>query len=1031
MLCCLRHRAACAAVTLTLAVAVTVAVGSDTLDTETSGTPPPPAATLRTIRAPAALATGLFAAEPVIRNPIAATVDVAGRMWVAENLTYAEPDLRYDLRLSDRVTVLEDADGDGVAERHHVAIDGLKGLTGLALGRGGVWLMCPPRLLFVAERHVAAGCDALAAAAAADTVLDGFEIPPSNHHNVANGLSWGPDGWLYGRCGASGPGDVGPPGAAAGARVPVRGGVWRYHPRSRIFEPLVYGTTNPWGHDWDVRGECFFINTVNGHLWHVIPGAHFVRAHTIDPNPHVHALIDQHADHFHFDTTKRWDESRDGKAHAHGGGHAHSGMVIVPDEPEWPATLRGRLLTLNLHGRRINVERLEAAGSGFVGRHEPDLVFFDDPWFRGIDIVPLAPGRLAILDWCDAGECHEHTGVHRSSGRIYTLTAALQAVPGTGRDGDVAAWCDEDFAAALVGGEWRARAARQMLADRHERGADVSGVRRLLAARLTGATATVERLRALWALWVTGGLHETDLIALAADADPSLRLWAVRLLGDEWPLDTVMSVRPRADVEPSRAAHEMLARLADDPAPQVRLAVASSLQRLPLSRRAAIAARVAAHVGDADDHNLPSMVWYGLIPLADADPQGLVDVWMASRWPTLRQSIVRRLGEAGLAREDGAPRRGLGLLVAAATAADAPARQALLEGLAAALNGRRDLAAPAGWDRLHTAARRDGTPAADLASAIAVRFGDGQAGAELAALAVDDGAATDRRVAALAALVAGRAAGYEDVCRQVIAVPGCAAAASAGLLVEGADADAHLACETLRQATGDDRAALLASLAARASWATVLLDAVEAGRLPGDTVDRLTSRSVAGLGDAALAGRLALVGGGGGAPDRAARQRQIDEWRDKLTPAVLGRADVEAGHAVWSRNCAGCHRLHGAGGTLGPDLTGAGRRDLDYLLGNMVDPSAVVTADYRLRQVLLDDGRVLAGIVVRRTPAALTLRMPAGEIVLDAAEVEAVHDTKMSIMPEGILDGLGDDAVRDLVAYLMTPGAPSATPPDR
>jgi putative heme-binding domain-containing protein len=140
---------------------------------------------------------------------------------------------------------------------------------------------------------------------------------------------------------------------------------------------------------------------------------------------------------------------------------------------------------------------------------------------------------------------------------------------------------------------------------------------------------------------------------------------------------------------------------------------------------------------------------------------------------------------------------------------------------------------------------------------------------------------------------------------------------------------------------------------------------------------------------------------------------------------------VEAGHAVWSRNCAGCHRLHGAGGTLGPDLTGAGRRDLDYLLGNMVDPSAVVTADYRLRQVLLDDGRVLAGIVVRRTPAALTLRMPAGEIVLDAAEVEAVHDTKMSIMPEGILDGLGDDAVRDLVAYLMTPGAPSATPPDR
>ena len=873
-----------------VALTVVVASGSDTIDTEKSGTPPAPAAALRTIRVPADLTVGLFAAEPVIRNPIAATVDAAGRMWVAENLTYAEPNLRYDQRLSDRVTVLEDADGDGAAERHRVAIDGLKALTGVAVGHGGVWLTCPPRLLFVAERHVAEGCDAGAAGAAAKTVLDGFDIPQANHHNVVNGLSWGPDGWLYGRCGASGPGDVGPPGAPAGARVPVCGGVWRYHPRSRIFEPLVYGTTNPWGHDWDVRGECFFINTVNGHLWHVIPGAHFVRAHTIDPNPHVHALIDQHADHFHFDTARRWDESRDGKADAYGGGHAHSGMVIVPDEPQWPATLRGRLLTLNLHGRRINVERLEAAGSGFVGRHEPDLVFFDDPWFRGIDIVPLGPGRLGILDWCDAGECHEHTGVHRSSGRIYTLAAAAQAAPGADRDGDVAAWCDEDFAAALVGGEWHARASRRVLADRQARGVDVSGTRRLLAARLTGATATVERLRALWALWVTGGLLEADLIALGADADASLRLWAVRLIGDEWPLDTAMSARPRVDVEPSQAALDLLTRLADDPAPQVRLAVASTLQRLPLSRRAAVAARLAAHAGDADDHNLPSMVWYGLIPLADADPQGLVDVWLATRWPTLRQSIVRRLGESGLAREDGAARRGLGLLVSAASAADAAARLALLEGLAAALNGRRDLAAATGWDRLYAAARRDGNPAADLAAAIAVRFGDTRAGADLAVVAAADGVATDRRVAALAALVAGRGAGYQDVCRRLIAVPGCAGAASAGLLVEGAEADARLACDALRQSSGEDRAVLLAALAARVSWATVLLDAVEADRLPRDAIDPLTARSIAGLGDGGLAGRLARLGGA--AVDRPSKLRQIAAWRDVFSKPIAADAFV-------------------------------------------------------------------------------------------------------------------------------------------
>ena len=92
---------------------------------------------------------------------------------------------------------------------------------------------------------------------------------------------------------------------------------------SKVFEALSHGTTNPWGHDWDEHGELFFVNTVNGHLWHMIPGAHFTRSHTIDPNPYVYELIDQHADHWHFDTGKGWTASRDGAANGLGGGHAH------------------------------------------------------------------------------------------------------------------------------------------------------------------------------------------------------------------------------------------------------------------------------------------------------------------------------------------------------------------------------------------------------------------------------------------------------------------------------------------------------------------------------------------------------------------------------------------------------------------------------------------------------------------------------------------------------------------------------------
>ena len=175
----------------------------------------------------------------------------------------------------------------------------------------------------------------------------------------------------------------------------MRGGIWRYHPGLKRFEALVHGTTNPWGHDWNALGELFFINTTNGHLWHMIPGAHFARPHTIEPNPRAYAIIDQHADHYH------WDNSREmtypfiptGEDARRGGGHAHSGLLIYQAD-QWPRSYRDKLLTLNFHGRRMNVERLERSGSGYVGRHEPDAFFASDPWFRGIDLSRARRQRL-------------------------------------------------------------------------------------------------------------------------------------------------------------------------------------------------------------------------------------------------------------------------------------------------------------------------------------------------------------------------------------------------------------------------------------------------------------------------------------------------------------------------------------------------------------------------------------------------------------------------------------------------------------
>ncbi len=347
---------------------------------------------------PSGLKVNVFAAEPDIQNPIAMCWDAAGRLWILENFTYAEHTQRFEPTLRDRVLILEDKDRDGVMDQRKVFTDDIRQSTSIAIGHGGLWLLALPQLIFIPDANHDDIPDG-----PAQVMLDGFEVARENHHNFANGLKWGPDGWLYGRCGGSCPARIGLPEARPEERVALEGGLWRYHPVSREVEVLTTGTTNPWGHDWNEFYEIFFVNTVNGHLWHAIPGAHYTRPFTLDPNTRTYGLIDQHADHYHFDTGKSWRDSRHGAASSLGGGHAHSGTMIYLGD-QWPEEYRGQLFTLNFHGRRINVEQLERQGSGYVARHKPDMFLSPDPWFRGIDLDYGPDGSVFVLDWSDTGE---------------------------------------------------------------------------------------------------------------------------------------------------------------------------------------------------------------------------------------------------------------------------------------------------------------------------------------------------------------------------------------------------------------------------------------------------------------------------------------------------------------------------------------------------------------------------------------------------------------------------------------------------
>lgn len=879
--------------------------------------PMPPQESLKALQLPKGFQATLFAAEPDVQNPIAMAWDAKGRMWVAENYTYAERTKRFDLSLKDRVIILEDKDWDGVAETRKVFSDDVQMLTGVEVGHGGVWLMCPPRVLFIPDAN---GDDL--PDGEPQVVLDGFTVARDNYHNFANGLRFSPDGWLYGRCGHSCPGKLGIPGTPEDKRVPMKGGIWRFHPERKIVEVLTHGTTNPWGHDWDANGEMFFINTVTGHLWHLIHGAHLVDTNTL--NPLIYEKLDTIADHYHYDRTGSWSDSRDGKANNLGGGHAHIGMMIYQAD-QWPEQYRNKLFTLNMHGRRANVERLERNGSGYIGRHEPDFFISDDPWFRGIEISTGPDGSGFILDWSDTGECHESTGVHRTSGRIFRISYGEPKKPA------------KPFA-------WRKPWPKaDLLGDEHQR-----------------ALAIREKTQFLPIDLITGARHP--------QAQPDIGWHQAGL----W---------------------KSLVELAkEDPSPFVRLNLASTLQRLPHVHRLDLAKALLSHTEDASDPFLSHMIWFGISPLkADA----LLEIAKVCSWPKVTRWIARKLATEPEA---------LNALLAFNHSDD------VLEGMSEAFQGIRKAPKPANWDNVVSDSK------SPRIRELSIVFGDGRALDDVRKIALDDKTDIAARESALHTLIEARPADLRAVCMKLLDVRGLNTTAARGLaLFDDPSIGKQLAKNYRKFAAG-----IMDTLVSRPAFAKAMLTEMAAGKIPRSDLSAFHARQIRAFNDEALTKQL--TDAWGELRDSSADKKQlIEKLKGDLKPDVLKQADLSNGRMLFTAVCGVCHMMYGLGGKIGPDLTGSGRANLDYLLENIADPSGVVSADFRMSVLTLKDGRILSGVIAEKNDRTLTLRTLAETITVDLSEVAKQESSPQSMMPEGLLLALQPAQVRDLIAYLMHP----------
>jgi putative membrane-bound dehydrogenase-like protein len=958
-------------------------------------------------RLPPGFKATVFAAEPDVQNPVAMTWDTRGRLWVAECYTYADSKTRYDLALRDRVLIFTDRDGDGRADERKVFCDNVQRLTSVEVGLGGVWLISLPRVLFIPDRN---GDDV--PDGPPEVVLDGFSINPENYHNVASGLKFGPDGWLYGRCGASSPGLMGPPGTPDEQREPIFGGLWRYHPTRKTFETLCHGTTNPWGHDWDQHGELFFTNTVTGHLFHMLPGAHYTRSATLTVNPRVYEPIDSHADHFHYDTGRSLrDHERNGSL---GGGHAHCGALIYQGG-QWPAEYRGRLLTLNLHGRRINVDRLEREGAGYVARHEADMAFAEDKWFRGIDLTTGPDSSVYVIDWSDTGECHEKDGVHRLSGRVYRISygelklgaADLTRLP-----------VAELAALHRHPNEWFVRAARRELANRAAAGQDVTVATAILRRELDEADGdVVQRLRALWTLYTLDVLPRDRLVRLLDESNEHLRVWALRLLVDFWPLDTVYGA---ARATPKAIQPSLLPRLhtlaQSDSSGLVRLVLTSIVLRLPPAERPALAEKLATHAEDGGDHSLPKLLWYGLAPLAAEQPAELVPIAADGHFPLTRQWATRAIAED--------PRTNAAVLdelLRQATSRSQAIKEDIVRGLAAGLAGRRKADAPSSWAAFAEAFNSAEGEVKELVRAVSIVFGDGLALEEVRRIALNDRLKMPERRAALETLIEAKPDDLRQVCERLLRVRFLNATAVKGLALFDDPALGEQLARSYRSFHPVERPALIEALITRPAFAAALLDEIEAGRIPATELSALQARQIRSYGDELLTASLSQVWG----ELRDSPQDKADaiaRLKQEMTSERLATADVRQGRATFQKTCANCHKLYGTGGTIGPDLTGSGRHNLDYLLSNIIDPSAVVNKDYRMSIVRHTDGRVLNGLVTSQDEQRVVLQTDKEQVTLLRTDIDEIKLTPLSPMPDAILQPLAADQIRDLVAYLMSAG---------
>lgn len=971
----------------------------------------------------------LVAGEPMIAQPVCIEFDDRGRLWVMQYLQYPNPAglkravvdrwsrTTYDRipeppphgpKGADRITILEDTDGDGRANKAHDFVNGLNLANGLAFGHGGVFVLNVPYLLFCPDRNQDDIPDS-------DPIvcLTGFGMEDA--HSIANSLTWGPDGWLYGCQGSTVTSRI--------RGIEFQQGVWRYHPLTHEFELFCEGGGNSWGLDFDEEGELIYSTNLGPYRnLHGVQGGYYWKSfgkHGALHNPYAFGYFD-HIPHTNFT-----------------GGHVTDGGIIYQGT-NLPARFQNRYVCGDLLGHGVQWHEMYRSGSTFTSAHGGYLLEANDKWFAPTDVTMAPDGAVYVADWYDQRTAHPDPDADwdRSNGRVYRISAKdTKPAPAP----DLRKFSTPQLITLLGDlNDWLVRKARRILADRRDPEA-ILPLRSLVLETKDDHLA----LEALWALYVSGGFNEAFAGESLNHRSAPVRKWTVRLLGDEKHVSSALA--------------EQLAQLArSEPDVRVRAQLASSAQRLPANQALPIIEALLVRDSDWRDPYVPLLLWWAVERHAVS---ALAEVEAFFTSPTAWKSgLVRDVIQERLMRRwiaEGSPATYDASARLLASAPDVGQRHRLLAAIEQGFHDRPVAAVTFGTGGLfaNTAVAEvrtnttqthleTVTPAlsteidllwcADTDDAVLVRVaartGRPAAAARARALLADTTAKPELRLNLIQLLgELGEPSDAERLLQLVGDAPEPLQLAALDAL-PSFDVPA-LAAELAGRypkLSNRVRARVRQVLLSRKSWAREILSEVDAGRLPANDFAIEQLRVVAlhedkGLNDLVRKHWGSI--GGGTAEEKLAEMRRLNNDLN------AGPGDRARGHEIFTRVCGVCHTLFDEGGKVGPDLTHANRLDREFLLGSLVDPSAAVRKEYLAYEVETKDGRMLSGVIADQSGGNLTLATTTGErTVVPQAQVVSMRESAVSLMPEGLVKPLMPQELRDLFSYLQSQNSTPAKP---